>query len=646
MCGFTGFLDRAGFTDGEALLQRMADTIIHRGPDSDGYWVDGDAGIALAHRRLAIIDLSPAGHQPMLSADGRYALSYNGEIYNHLDMRRELETAGAIAWRGHSDTETLLAGFSVWGVLGTLQRANGMFAFALWDRAGRKLFLARDRMGEKPLYYGMQGPALLFGSELKALRQHPAWRGGVNRDALTLFLRHNYVPGPYSIYDGILKLPPAHYLEIGPDDRTLPEPVAYWDIAEKAREGRANPFAGSAEASVDALDTLLADAVKIRMAADVPLGAFLSGGYDSSTIVAVMQAQSQRPVKTFSIGFSEAEYDEAHHAKRVAAHLGTDHTELYVTPQDALDQIPLLPHHWDEPFADSSQIPTLLVSRLARTEVTVSLSGDGGDELLCGYNRYAQGYDIWRRLGKLPRGMRKAAAGALRLTPGTAIDSLMKMAPEKLRKLAVGDRLLKLADVLDVDQADDFYRSLISHSKNPERLVPGAREPETLLTAADPEWADRDFRDRMMYLDMRTYLPDDILVKVDRASMAVSLESRVPLLDHRVVEFALALPLEYKLREGASKWPLRQLLYRHVPREIMERPKMGFGVPIDHWLQGPLRGWADDLLSEDRLKREGFFDVDEVRRLWSETRSGRRRWHYHVWDILMFQAWLDAQRAN
>ncbi|UKK85251.1 asparagine synthase (glutamine-hydrolyzing) [Sphingopyxis sp. BSN-002] len=646
MCGFTGFLDRAGFADGEALLRRMADTIVHRGPDSDGYWVDSEAGIALAHRRLAIIDLSPAGHQPMLSADGRYVLSYNGEIYNHLDMRRELETAGAIAWRGHSDTETLLAGFSVWGVLGTLQRANGMFAFALWDRAERKLYLARDRMGEKPLYYGMQGSALLFGSELKALRQHPAWRGGVNRDALALFLRHNYVPGPYSIYDGILKLPPAYYLEIGPDDRTLPEPVAYWDIAEKAREGHANPFAGSAEASVDALDTLLGDAVKIRMAADVPLGAFLSGGYDSSTIVALMQAQSQRPVKTFSIGFSEAEYDEAHHAKRVAAHLGTDHTELYVTPQDALDQIPLLPHHWDEPFADSSQIPTLLVSKLARTEVTVSLSGDGGDELLCGYNRYAQGYDIWRRLGKLPRGMRKAAAAALRLTPGRAIDTVMKAAPSKLRTLAVGDRLLKLADVLDVERSDDFYRSLISHAKHPEQLVPGAREPETLLTAHDPDWEGSDFRDRMMYLDMRTYLPDDILVKVDRASMAVSLESRVPLLDHRVVEFALALPLAHKLKNGESKWPLRQLLYRHVPREIMERPKMGFGVPIDHWLQGPLRDWADDLLAEDRLKREGFFNVDEVRRLWSETRSGRRRWHYHVWDILMFQAWLDAQRAN
>ncbi len=644
MCGFAGFLDRAGFTDGEVLLRRMADTIVHRGPDSDGYWVDGEAGIALAHRRLAIIDLSPAGHQPMASHDGRFVLSYNGEIYNHLDLRRQLEEKGPIEWRGHSDTETLLQGFSAWGVLGTLERANGMFALALWDRADRKLVLARDRMGEKPLYYGLQGKTLLFGSELKALRQHPAWQGGINRDALALFLRHNYVPGPYSIYDNVHKLPPAHYLEIGVDDAALPEPVAYWDIAAKAAEGRDRPFSGSAEESVDALETLLLDAVGMRMAADVPLGAFLSGGYDSSTIVALMQRQSARPVKTFSIGFSEAEYDEARHAKRVAAHLGTDHTELYVTPQDALDQLPILPHHWDEPFADSSQIPTLLVSRLARSEVTVSLSGDGGDELFCGYTRYAQGYDIWRRLGKLPSGARRLISGALRRTPADFIDGMMKFAPSRLRKMAVGDRLLKFADVLAVERSDDFYRSLVSHSKNPAMLVPGSHEPPTILTAPDPDWpADADFRDRMMYLDMRSYLPDDILVKVDRASMAVSLESRVPLLDHRVVEFALALPLEYKLRNNEPKWPLRQLLYRHVPREMMERPKMGFGVPIEHWLRGPLRSWADDLLAPDRLRRDGYFNADIVSQLWSDTRSGRRRLHYYVWDVLMFQAWLDAQ---
>jgi asparagine synthase (glutamine-hydrolysing) len=647
MCGFVGFLDRAGFSDGEALLGRMADTIVHRGPDSDGYWVDAEAGIALAHRRLAIIDLSAAGHQPMASHDGRYVLSYNGEIYNHLDLRRELEARGAIEWRGHSDTETLLQGFSTWGVLGTLERTNGMFAFALWDRAERKLILARDRMGEKPIYYGMQGGALLFGSELKALRQHPGWKGGIDRDVLALFLRHNYVPGPYSIFEGIRKLPPGHYLEVGTDDAVPGEPVAYWNIAEKALEGRDAPFVGSPEAAVDALEELLLDAVGIRMAADVPLGAFLSGGYDSSTVVALMQRQSSRPVKTFSIGFSEAEYDEAHHAKRVAAHLGTDHTELYVTPDDALAQIPGLPHHWDEPFADSSQIPTMLVSRLARSEVTVSLSGDAGDELFGGYTRYTLGYDIWKRLGVLPRGMRKLAAGALRMTPAGAIDAVMRIAPERLRKMAVGDRLLKFADVLDVDSADDFYRSLVSHAKRPTDLVLGANEPPTIMTTTDSGWpSNGDFRDRMMYLDMRSYLPDDILVKVDRASMAFSLESRVPLLDHRVVEFALGLPLAYKIRDGQPKWPLRQLLYRYVPREMMERPKMGFGVPIEHWLRGPLRGWADDLLAPDRLKRDGFFDVDEVTRMWSDTRSGRRRLHYHIWDILMFQAWLDSPTAR
>ncbi len=644
MCGFVGFLNRAGFADGEATLRRMADTITHRGPDSDGYWTDPEAGIALAHRRLAIIDLSPAGHQPMVSHDQRFVLSYNGEIYNHLDLRKELEEGGAVEWRGHSDTETLLQGFSLWGVPGTLQRANGMFALALWDRAERKLYLARDRMGEKPLYYGVQRDTLLFGSELKALRQHPGWQGGINRDSLALFLRHNYVPGPYSIYDGIAKLPPAHYLEIGPRDRTLPASKPYWDIAEKAREGRDHPFAGSADEAVDALEKLLTDAVGIRMAADVPLGAFLSGGYDSSTVVALMQSQSARAVKTFSIGFSEAEYDEAHHAKRVAKHLGTDHTELYVTPQDALDQIPMLPHHWDEPFSDSSQIPTMLVSRLARSAVTVSLSGDGGDELFCGYTRYSQGYNIWRRLGAIPRPLRSMIASALRLTPATAIDRAMRFAPERVRRMAVGDRMLKLADVLDVEQSDDFYRSLVSHAKSPEKLVPGAKEPPTILTEGDADWPTRsDFRDRMMYLDMRSYLPDDILVKVDRASMAFSLESRVPLLDHRVVEFALALPLAHKLREGQTKWPLRQVLHRHVPREMMERPKMGFGVPIDHWLRGPLRSWADDLLAPDRLKRDGFFDVDAVSRIWSDTRSGRRRFHSHVWDLLMFQAWLDTQ---
>lgn len=627
MCGFTGFLNRSGFAGSEDVLRRMADTIIHRGPDSEGYWTDGEAGIALAHRRLAIVDLSAAGHQPMHSHDGRFVLSYNGEIYNHLDLRRELDANGSVAWRGHSDTETLLEGFSRWGVAATLERANGMFALALWDRAERKLYLARDRMGEKPLYYGVEGGTLLFGSELKALARHPSWRGQIDRDALALFLRYNYVPGPYSIYEGIAKLPPAHYLEIGPGDVDLPAPKAYWDIAEKARAGRTNPFSGSADEAVDALDGLLTDAVDIRMMADVPLGAFLSGGYDSSTVVALMQSLSGRPVQTFSIGFSEAEYDEAHHAKRVAAHLGTDHRELYVTPQDALDQIPLLPFHWDEPFADSSQIPTLLVSRLARSAVTVSLSGDAGDELFCGYTRYQRGHDIWRRLGAgaLPRPLRKLGAAALGLAPASG-------------------RLGKIADVLGMDHSDDFYRMMVSHTRAPEKLVRGARELPTALTRADADWPDNgDFRDRAMYLDMLSYLPDDILVKLDRASMAVSLESRVPMLDHRIVEFALALPLSFKVRDGQAKWPLRQILYRHVPVEMMERPKMGFGVPIDHWLRGPLRDWANDLLAPDRLARDGFFDAEEVGRLWADVLAGRGQRHFHIWGILMFQAWYDAR---
>lgn len=628
MCGFTGFLNRAGFANGEDALRGMADVIAHRGPDSEGYWTDGDAGIALAHRRLAIVDLSAAGHQPMHSHDGRFVLSYNGEIYNHLDLRRELDARGPIAWRGHSDTETLLEGFSEWGVAATLERANGMFALALWDRAERRLYLARDRMGEKPLYYGIQNGTLLFGSELKALARHPAWQGRIDRDALALFVRYNYVPGPYSIYDGIAKLPPAHYLEIGPDDADLPSPRAYWNIAEKARAGRAVPFSGSAEEAVDALEALMTDAIRIRMMADVPLGAFLSGGYDSSTVVALMQCLSARPVRTFSIGFSEADYDEAGYAKRVAAHLGTDHTELYVSPQDALDQLPLLPFHWDEPFADSSQIPTLLVSRLARSAVTVSLSGDAGDELFCGYGRYQRGHDIWRRLTAVPRPLRRVGGSVLDLA-------------------RPGGRLGKIADLLGMDHGADLYRMMVSHTRAPEKLVLGARELPTALIGRDLDWLDDgDFRDYAMYLDMLSYLPDDILVKLDRASMAVSLESRVPMLDHRIVEFALGLPLSIKVRGAQTKWPLRQILYRHVPAEMMERPKMGFGVPIDSWLRGPLRGWAQDLLAPERLACEGFFNPKEVNRLWADVLAGRGLRHFNLWGILMFQAWFEAQSAS
>ncbi|WP_164662049.1 asparagine synthase (glutamine-hydrolyzing) [Tropicibacter sp. Alg240-R139] len=645
MCGITGFWSANPIDAPANLARHMAEAMIHRGPDSCGEWTDDTRGLALAHRRLAIIDLSPSGHQPMQSNNERYILSYNGEIYNHLEIRTELEIQGHSTWRGHSDTETLLAAISQWGLEGALQRCNGMFAFALWDRDSEKLFLARDRMGEKPLYYGRNGNSFLFTSELKTLRRHPDWQGTINRNALASFTRHNYVPGPHCIYEGLFKLPPAHFLVVSEDGRMVSEPICYWSLEDAVTQGQNDPLTCSDQEATDQLEALLMDAVGLRMAADVPLGAFLSGGFDSTTIVALMQAQAQRPVRTFSIGFHEEGYNEAVHAKAVAEHLGTDHTELYVTPEDALEVIPKLPAMYDEPFSDSSQIPTHLVSKMAREHVTVSLSGDAGDELFCGYSRYGLGYRVWNKLRVLPGFARKGLAGVLRTTPPGLVDGAMRMMPQRLRFPAAGDRMQKLAEVLEYGSGESFYRALVSHEKNPEQLVPGSQEVGTVLT--DPQsWPPvSDFRERMMYLDMKTYLPDDILAKVDRASMAVSLEGRIPLLDHRVVEFAQHVPMHMKVRDGQAKWLLRQVLYRHVPKAIMDRPKMGFGVPIEHWLSGPLRDWGEALLDETRLKNEGFFDVAYVRRLWDEHQSGARRWHYYLWDILMFQAWLEEQRA-
>lgn len=627
----------------------MANAIEHRGPDSDGYWTDPQAGIGLAHRRLAIVDLSPAGAQPMASVSGRYVLAFNGEIYNHLRLREALAHDGkvAAAWRGHSDTETLLAGFEAWGIEETLQRAIGMFAVAVWDRAERVLTLARDRLGEKPLYYGWQGQgsgaAFLFGSELSALRRHPAFAAEVNRDALALYMRHNCIGGEHSIYTGIRKLAPGHLLSVS---TVRPEPVvrAWWSGAEVAARGLAQPFAGSPVQAVDALEALLRDAVAQQMMADVPLGAFLSGGIDSSTVVALMQAQSSRPVRTFSIGFHEEGYNEAEHAKAVAQHLGTYHTEMYVTAQQALDVIPKLPTLYSEPFADSSQIPTFLVSQLARQHVTVSLSGDAGDELFCGYTRYQMTAGMWGKVSRLPRSLRLAAAAVIRALPTGAWDKLGGVLPASLGA-RVGDKLHKGAALLGSRSVADLYRGMVSHWADPASVVLGAREPATVLAGAAPDLQGLGDVERMMALDMLSYLPDDILAKVDRAAMGVSLETRVPFLDHRVVEFAWSLPLGYKLRNGVTKWPLRQVLYRHVPRELIERPKMGFGVPIDHWLRGPLRDWAESLLSESRLAQEGFFNPAPIRQKWAAHLSGQRNWQYHLWDVLMFQAWFGAQRA-
>jgi asparagine synthase (glutamine-hydrolysing) len=643
MCGIAGFW---GGPVEPALAERMAARLETRGPDDAGVWTDDAAGVALAHRRLSIQDLSPAGHQPMRSPCGRYTLVYNGEIYNHHDLRKELEGGGgAFDWRGHSDTETLLAALRHWGLPGTLERVNGMFAFALWDAAEGTLFLARDRMGEKPLYYGRSGETLLFGSELKALTAHPAWRGEVDRDALAVYLRHNYVPAPWSIYRGIAKLPPAHYVAIREHGRAVGEPVCYWDLGRVAEAGVA-AAEGTPEALTDELEALLRDAVGRRMAADVPLGAFLSGGYDSTTVAALMQVQSERPVRTFSIGFHEAGYNEAEHAKAVAAHLGTEHTELYVTPEEAMAVIPRLPAIYDEPFSDSSQIPTFLVSQLARRDVTVSLSGDGGDELFYGYGRYFMAERIWGKLGRVPLPVRRLAAWIARHAPGRALERAMAVLPKRLRINHFADRLPKLAEILAHPCGEAFYRQLVSHWSGPDELVPGAHEPDTILDRPDRLPALPGLRERTMYLDQMTYLPDDILTKVDRASMAVGLEARVPLLDHRLVEFAWRVPTAYKYRNGQGKWLLREVLYRYVPEQLMDRPKMGFGVPIEHWLRGPLRDWAEELLDEKRLREEGFFDPVPIRQMWSEHVSGKRRWHHYLWDVLMFQAWWDENGSG
>lgn len=639
MCGFTGYWG-AGAPD-EAIATRMAQQIAHRGPDDSGVWCDPSAGLALAHRRLSILDLSPAGHQPMSSPCGRYMLVYNGEIYNHLDLRAELDANGAgFDWRGHSDTETLLAALRHWGVHGTLERLNGMFAFALWDCAERILFLARDRMGEKPLYYGRSGDTFLFGSELKALKAHPDWNGQLDRDALALYLRHNYVPSPWSIYRGVQKLPPAHFIAVSAGGHSIDEPICYWSVAQVATRGFSNK--SSAELT-DELEALLRDAIGRRMAADVPLGAFLSGGFDSSLVVALMQAQSGRPIKTFSIGFHEEGYNEAQHARAVASHLGTDHTELYISAEQAMEVIPHLPAMFDEPFSDSSQIPTFLVSKLARQSVVVSLSGDGGDELFCGYNRYLLALRIWEKLRWIPFPVRQTLAMLVRHAPGQPLDRIQRVLPLRYQISNLPDRLPKLAEMLAHRDGQAIYRSLVSHAKDPARLVLGAQEPETILNRSDYLPKLPGLREQMMLLDQLTYLPDDILTKVDRASMAVSLEARVPLLDHRLVEFAWRVPSELKYRDGQGKWLLRQVLYRHVPRKLMERPKMGFGVPIEHWLRGPLRDWAEALLDENRLYAEGIFDPKPIRQMWQEHLKGERRWHYYLWDILMFQAWSEAQ---
>jgi asparagine synthase (glutamine-hydrolysing) len=670
MCGFAGFLTTSShiFANADAIVTNMVNTIQHRGPDDSGVWIDADAGVALAHRRLSIVDLSPAGHQPMISANGRYVIAFNGEIYNHVDIRCELErlnhlnplSAQELAtltqdsstvnmrekfeWRGHSDTETLLAGFEIWGIEATLKKTVGMFAFSLWDRQDRVLTLARDRMGEKPLYYGFQNETFLFGSELKALKANPDFLGEIDRDVLCLYLRHCYIPAPYSIYKGIQKLLPGTYLQVrlGADSvvQTL-IPKAYWSMEEMALQAVISPFEGGAIEAIAALDRQLKESIGLQMMADVPLGAFLSGGVDSSAVVALMQAQSMFPVKTFSIGFDEAGYNEAEYAKAVAQHLGTEHTELYVSSADSMGVIPLLGKMYDEPFADSSQIPTFLVSQMAKQHVSVSLSGDAGDELFCGYNRYLLA-NTWQKIEHVPFGLRKSLGHLIKALSPTTWDAIFQQVG-KVKKLPsnVGEKLEKLANRLEkVDGVNELYYSLVSEIDCPEHLVVGATEPSSWLTQIGMKSTFLDARQHMMFMDAMTYLPDDILVKVDRAAMANSLETRVPFLDHRVVELAWQLPMEMKIHDGRTKSILRQVLYQYVPQHLIERPKAGFGIPLGDWLRGPLRDWAESLLNEQRLHSEGYFNTKYVRQLWHAHISGKRNHQSLLWSVLMFQTWL------
>lgn len=649
MCGIAGFLSGrvpAQFMDtGEALLRRMGEAIGHRGPDDTGVWMDLDAGIGLAHRRLAILDLSSAGHQPMISPSGRYVIVFNGEIYNHQDLRGELEERdGGMNWRGQSDTETLLACFDSVGIVPTIERAIGMFAFGAWDRQLRVLTLGRDRFGEKPLYFGWQGETLLFGSELKALKAHPAFHAGVDRNCVASMLRYSYIPAPRSIYQGIHKVRPGCVVTVSLRER---EPVSqcYWSSAGIIAQCRSQPFSGTPQESVLALETLLKDAIRKQMLSDVPLGAFLSGGIDSSTVAALMQSQSSRPVRTFSIGFEDDTYNEAPYAKAVARHLGTDHTEMYVSDRDARDVIPMLPSMYDEPFADVSQIPTYLVSRIARQHVTVSLSGDAGDELFCGYNRYVLTAKTWESLAMLPVSLRRGLASALLVASPTTINRMFLpvqfVVPRKARVANWGEKIHKAASVLPSRTAIDLYRGMVSHWHESSRLVKGSHEPDTPPDFPLSPAHGLSVVELMMAMDLVSYLPDDVLCKVDRAAMRVSLETRVPFLDHRVVEFSWRLPLDYKLREGVSKWVLREVLHRYVPRSLIERPKMGFAVPIDAWLRSSLRDWAESLLDESRLLREGYFNPNEIRRCWAEHLSGRGNCQYRLWNVLMFQSWLE-----
>jgi asparagine synthase (glutamine-hydrolysing) len=645
MCGVAGVLDARTYGSSAGLehpVAAMTATLAHRGPDASGVWCDSSAGVGLGHRRLSIIDLSPTGGQPMHSADGRFVLTYNGEIYNASELRAALTARGG-TFRGHSDTEVLLEGCAAWGVRACLEQVIGMFAFALWDRTTRTLTLARDRLGIKPLYWAALPHLFLFGSELKALQAHPDWSSDIDRGALASYLRWGYVPAPRSIWSQARKLEPGQLLTVAAGAE--PRLERYWDLANVVRDGQAAVYPGPPEQALDQLHDLLSDAVARRMVADVPLGAFLSGGIDSSTVVALMQAQSHRRVRTYSIGFREQGYDESSHARAIARHLGTDHTELFVEPRDALELVPRMTDWFDEPFADASQLPTYLLAGLTRDHVTVALSGDGGDELFAGYGHYSHTLKLWRQLSQVPTPVLGLGRRAVRMLSPAGWDRILNRLPRHLRPHGGGDRLHTAADHLTaLRDLQALYQLVLSKWPTPAALVAdGAESPAGWQEARRDEGFD--LLTRLQLIDGLAYLPDDILTKVDRTTMAVGLEARVPLLDHRVVAFAFTLPRALMRRDGGSKWPLRQILYRYVPRALVDRPKMGFGVPLDVWLRGPLRAWAESLLAADRLAQEGL-EPEPIRRAWRQHLAGERNEQYRLWTVLTLQAWLERDRCT
>ena len=652
MCGIAGSfgpMEHSSASDAAEELRKAVEALTHRGPNDSGEWSDQRAGIFLGHRRLSVVDLSDLGHQPMISRDGRFVLSYNGEIYNAPSIKSSLSQKGA-TFRGRSDTEVLVEAISAWGLHKTLKALNGMFALAVWDRKNRCLHLARDRFGQKPIYYAWAGKSLVFGSELAAIKEFRSFPANINRDSISLLLRHSNVPAPHTIYIDCWKLVPGAILSVDYEtlrSHSVPQPQLYWSAHECAEQSLANPLKINGPELWKELDAVLQEAVADCMLSDAPLGAFLSGGIDSSTVVALMQKCSSRPVKTFSIGFSESSYNEAEDAASIAQHLGTEHTELYVTPSEAQAVIPKLPAMYSEPFADSSQIPTYIVSKLAREKVTVALSGDGGDELFGGYNRYVWSHNMRKIIETTPLWLRQNLSKAICSIPSQRWDTFFTRAspfiPKSLHQAQYGEKLHKFAGIMNAKDREDIYWKLISQWQNPLDALLTSSEPATLLSERNKWSSIPDFRQQMMLMDTVTYLPDDILVKLDRASMSVGLEARVPLLNHRVFEFAWRLPIEEKIYKSSGKKILKQVLAKYIPRHLFERPKMGFGVPVGDWLRRDLRSWAGDLLSENDLKRDGFFEARTVHRLWLEHLEGNRNHQHRLWPVLMFQAWLHAQ---